>query len=86
MTAYENESEVAQSRPTLCGPVDCPWNPPGQNPGVGSLSLLQGIFPAQGSNPGLLHCRRVLYQLSRQGSPITGEVQLLYVDFLLQRN
>ena len=46
-----------------------PWNSPGQNTGVGSLSLLQGIFPTQGSNPGLLHCRRILYQLSHQGSP-----------------
>ena len=45
-----------------------PWNSPGQNTGVGSLPL-QGIFPAQGSNPGLLHCRRILYQLSHQGSP-----------------
>ena len=41
----------------------------GQNTGVGSLSLLQGIFPTQGSNPGLLHCRRILYQLSHKGSP-----------------
>ena len=39
-----------------------------QNTGVGSLSLLQGIFPTQGSNPGLLHCRQILYQLSYQGS------------------
>ena len=37
-----------------------PWNSLGQNTGVGSLSLLQGIFPTQGSNPGLLHCRRIL--------------------------
>ena len=36
--------------------------------GVGSLSLLQGIFPTQGLNPGLLHCRQILYQLSHQGS------------------
>ena len=41
-----------------------PWNSPGQNTGVGSLSLLQGIFPTQGSNPGLPHCRWSLYQLS----------------------
>ena len=47
----------------------CPWNSPGQIPGVGSLSLLQGIFPTQGSNPGLLHCRWVLYQLSHKGTP-----------------
>ena len=46
-----------------------PWNSPGQNTGVGSLSILQGIFPAQGSNPGLLHCRQILYQLSHKGSP-----------------
>ena len=46
-----------------------PWNSPGQNTRVGSLSLLQGIFPTQGSNPGLPHCRRILYQLSHLGSP-----------------
>ena len=45
------------------------WNSPGQNTGVGSCSLLQRIFPTQGSNPGLLHCRRLLYQLSHQGNP-----------------
>ena len=48
-----------------------PWNSPGQNTGVGSHSLLQGICPTQGSNPGLPHCRRILYQLSCQGSPPT---------------
>ena len=47
----------------------CPWNSPGENPGVGSHLLLQGIFPTQGSNPGLLHCRQTLYHLSHQGSP-----------------
>ena len=40
-----------------------PWDSPGQNAGVGSRSLLQGIFPTQGSNPGFLHCRRIVYQL-----------------------
>ena len=49
--------------------MDCPWNFLGQNTGVGSLSLPQGIFPTQESNPGLLHCRRILYQLSHMGSP-----------------
>ena len=44
-------------------------HPPGQNTGVGSLSLLQGIFPTQGLNPGLPHCRQILYPLSHQGSP-----------------
>ena len=46
-----------------------PWNSPGQNTGVGSLSLLQQIFPTQESNWGLLHGRQVLYQVSCQGSP-----------------
>ena len=44
-----------------------PWNSPGQNSGV--LSLLQGIFPPQGANPGLSPCRWILYQLSHKGSP-----------------
>ena len=46
-----------------------PWNSVGQNTGMGSLSLLQGIFPTQGSNQGSLHYRWVLYQLSYWGSP-----------------
>ena len=46
-----------------------PWNCPGQNTGVGSFSLLQGIFPTQGSNPGFPHCRQILYHLSHKGSP-----------------
>jgi len=46
-----------------------PWNSPGQNTGVASLSLLQGILPTQGSNPGLPNCRQILYQLSHKGSP-----------------
>ena len=46
-----------------------PWNFPGQNTGVGSLSLLQRIFPTQGSNPGLPHCRWILHQLSHKGNP-----------------
>ena len=58
-----------QSCLTLCNPMDCsPWNSPGQNIGVGSLSLLQGFFPTQQSNSGLPHCGRILYQLSHQGS------------------
>ena len=46
-----------------------PWNSPGQNTRVGSLSILQGIFPTQGSNADLPHCRPILYQLSHKGSP-----------------
>ena len=63
--------KVAQSSPTLRPHVIySPWNSPDQNIGVGSLSLLQGIFPTQGSNPGLPHCRQILYQLSHKGSPV----------------
>ena len=47
---------------------------PGKNTGVGGHVLLQGIFPTQGSNPGLLHCRWILYCLSHQGSPKEGWV------------
>ena len=46
-----------------------PWNSPGQNTGVGSLSFLQGIFPTQGLNSGLQDCRQILYLLSHKGSP-----------------
>ena len=46
-----------------------PWNSPGQNTGVGSRSLLQGIFPTQGSNLGLPHCRQIFYPMNHQGSP-----------------
>ena len=63
--------KVTQPCPTLSNPMDytSPWNSPGQNAGVDSLSLLQGIFPNQGLNPGLSHCRRILYQLRHEGSP-----------------
>ena len=63
----ESRSGVSDSlRPH--GPCS-PWNSPGQNAGVGSYSLLQGIFPTQGLNPGVSHCRRILYQLSHKESP-----------------
>ena len=63
--------KITQLCLTLCDPMDAwsPWNSSGQNTGVGSLSLLQGIFPTQGSNPGLPHCRQILCQLSHKGSP-----------------
>ena len=62
-----------------------PWNSPGQNTGAGGPhSLLQGIFPTQGSNPGLPHCRRILYQLSHHGSIfiLPGWVCLDFYSFL----
>ena len=46
-----------------------PWTSPGQNTAVGSFSLFQGIFPAQGLNPSLPYCRQILYQPSHQGGP-----------------
>ena len=57
-----------------------PWNSPGQNTGVGSLSLLQGIFLTQKLNWGLLHCRQILNQLSYQRSPLLA---LLGIQMLL---
>ena len=61
---------IAQSCPTFCNPMDyslgrllCPWDSPGKNTGVGSHYHLQGIFPIQGLNPGILHHRRILYHL-----------------------
>ena len=50
-----------------------PWTSPGQKTGVGSLSLLWGIFPTQGSNPGFPHCRWILYQLKHKERPRTLE-------------
>ena len=49
--------------------LHCPWDSPGKNTGVGCHSLLLGIFPTQGSKPGLLYCRQILYCLSHQESP-----------------
>ena len=71
-------SEVAQSCPTLCDPMDCslPGSSihgifPAKTTGVGCHFLLQGIFPTQGSNLGLPHCRQMLYRLNHQGIPQT---------------
>ena len=65
----ESESCSVMSNSLQLHGLNSPWNSPGQNTGVGSLSILQRIFPTQGSNPGLLHCRWILYQLSHKGSP-----------------
>ena len=65
----------AQLCPTLCDPMDCNTpgfsiheNSPGKNTGVGCDAFLQGIFPTQGSNQGLPHCKQIFYWLSHQGS------------------
>ena len=62
-----------------------PWNSLGQNTRVGSLSLLQGIFPTQGLNPGLPHCGRILCQLSHKGSPHASKVMLKILQARLQQ-
>ena len=69
---------VTQSCLTLCDLMDysLPGSPvhgdsPGKNIGVGCHALLQGSFPTQGWNPGLPHCRRILYPVSHQGSPLS---------------
>ena len=68
---------TAQSCLTLCDPVDCSLpgsfvhgDSPGKNTRVGCHALLQGFLPTQGSNPGLSHCRQILYCVSHQGSPL----------------
>ena len=72
-----NESHSVMSDSLRAHGLYGPRNSPGQNTGVGSLSLLQGIFPSQGSNPGLLHCRWILSQLSHKGSPKMGVWSLI---------
>ena len=87
---------VTQLCPTLCNSMDWswqptrllyPWNFPGKNTGVGCHALLQGLFPIQGLNPGLSHCRWILYQLSHEGKPKNtgvGKLSLLQRIFLTQ--
>ena len=66
---YESESHLVVSSSLRPHGLYSTWNSPGQNTGVGSLSFPHEIFPTQGLNPGLLHCRKILYQLNHQGSP-----------------
>ena len=73
---------VTQSCPTLrAHGLHSPWNSAGQNTGVGSGSLLQGIVPIQGLNPSLPCCRQILHQLSHQGSPSGKESTCHYRKF-----
>ena len=83
----ENDEKclVTQLCPTLCNPVDCSppgssvrGDSPGKDTGVGCHALLQGIFPTQRSNPGLPHCRQILYHLSHWGSPENDELSLSF--------
>ena len=75
--------------PILWDPMDCSppgsfvhCGSPGKNTGVGCHALLQRIFPTQGSNPGLPHCRQILYCLSHQGSPNLLQYVTIYVVVL----
>ena len=77
---YENESSSVVSDSLRPHGLYSPWNSPGQNTGVGNLSLLQGIFPTQRSNPGLPHYRWILYQLRLQGSPILLNLSLIWLQ------
>ena len=67
--SLESESRSVVSDSLQPRGLYSPWNSPGQNTGMGSLSLLQGIFPTQISNPSLPHCEQILYQLSHKESP-----------------
>ena len=78
-SVFESESHSVMTNSLQPHGLYNPWNSPGQNPGVGGCcSLLQGIFPTQGSNPGLPHCERMLYQLSQQGSQCLLDTQNLH--------
>ena len=80
---------VAQLCLTLCDPMD--YSPPGfsvhgdfpgKNPGVGCHALLQGTLPTQQSNPGLPHCRQILYCLSHQGIPMLLSNSIIFPTFV----
>ena len=70
----ESESHSVMSSSLQPHELCSPWNSPGQNTEVSSLSLLQEIFPTQGLNPGLPYCKKILYQLSHKGSPNKNSV------------
>ena len=83
---------VTQSCPTLCDPMDCSQPvssvhgaSPGKNIGVGCPALLQGFFPTQGSDPGLLPCRWILHHLRHQGS-LSQSYTYLFIRFYIQRH
>ena len=85
---FGSESHSVMSHSLRPHGLYSPWNSLGQNTGEGSLSLLQGIFPTQGSNPVLPYCRWFLYQLSHKGSPFFGptevHIHFLFLPKLLQ--
>ena len=87
MPSMQESVKVTQSGSALCDPhgLYSPWNSLSWNTGVGSLSLLQGIFPTQGSNPGVPHYRWILYQLSHRGNPSMQENRASLITALTPR-
>ena len=80
---HESESRPVMSNFLRPHGLYSPWNSPSQNTGVGSLSLLQGIFPTQGSNPGLSHYRQIFLPAEPQGKPKnTGVVSLSILQWI----
>ena len=75
----ESESRSVVSDSLQPQGLHSPWNSPGQNPGAGSRSLLQGIFPTQGSNPGLPHCRWEIQNRNTLISNVRGKSRGLYL-------
>ena len=77
----ESESHLVVSDSLWPHGLYSQWNSPDQDTGVGSLSLLQGIFPTQGLNPGLPHCRQFLYQLSHRSENVLIFINLAFHHF-----
>ena len=79
---YESETRSVMSDSLWPHGLYSPWNCPGQNTGVGSLSLLQGTFPTQGSNPGILHRRRILLAEPQRKPKNTGVGSLSLLQWI----
>ena len=79
-------SDFWQPRGLQPARLPCPWDSPGKNTGVDCHFLLQGIFLAQGSKPGLLYCRQLLYHLSHQGSPVESNLMIRPEKLVTLRN
>ena len=83
---YERESESCSVVSDCLRPhgLYSPLNSPGQNIGMGSLSLLQGIFPIQGSNTGLPHCRQILFQLSHREAQFRYDLNQIPYNYTVE--
>ena len=83
----ENKNEICSVVSDSLQPhgLYSPWTSPGHSTGMCNHYLLQGIFPTQGSNPGLPHCRQNLYQLNQQGSSNASKVTFKIVQAMFQQ-